>query len=276
VTTGLSLSVDFGRGLGLALAPDGRIVIAGNGPDGLLAARFYADGAPDPSFAGDGSVEAPVRDGGAARAVTVRPDGRILVAGHSKGPATKRTAVFVQFLDDGGLDRSFGDDGVVQRRFGRKGGATIAHVTLTPAAKILAVASRVNSDRERGVLARLRSNGSPDRSFSNDGVWKSKPAKRSKITVLNTVHRQPNGRILAAGTVRKAFLLRRFRASGEPDRSFSRNGRTTTGFGIGRAAIDELAMQQEGKLVAVGTRTILSGGGRSFTSDLAAAAYLLR
>jgi hypothetical protein len=35
-------------------------------------------------------------------------------------------------------------------------------------------------------------------------------------------------------------------------------------------------MQPEGKLVAVGTRTIVSGGGRSFTSDLAAAAYLLR
>lgn len=273
--TGLRLGVGFT--LDLALAPDGRIMVAAKGsPNGLLVARFSSDGTLDPSFSGDGSEVLAVRGGGEAAALALRPDGRILVAGRSHGVARKSRAVVAQLEPEGGLDGFFGDGGVVQRRFGRRGGALISDIALTPAGKVLAAATRRGEEgNERAVVARLRRDGGTDASFSNDGVWKSRPAEGNKATLLNTLELH-DGRALAAGTLRKSFLVRRFRASGKPDRSFGNAGRATTGFGGGRAEISALALPPAGNLVAIGTRSITTGGGRSFDSDLAAAGYLLR
>jgi uncharacterized delta-60 repeat protein len=277
--------------LGLALTPDGRIVIAGQSDsNGLLTARFLADGSSDPSFSDDGIQVTQVRGGGAAHAVAVQPDGRIVIAGNSAAlrPAAKarlegvagrggleRTGVVVRLLADGRLDPSFSGDGIVEKRFGRRGGAVIEDLVVAPSGRILAVANWDSKKRGRAVVARLRSNGALDASFADGGAWKSPKSTTSpsRATRLTTVAIQPNGRILVAGSQQKQFLIRRFRPSGKRDRSFSRDGRVTTGFESGRATVNALALPAD-KLVAVGTRSITSL--RSSFSSLAAAGYLLR
>ena len=77
-------------GYGVALAPRGKIVVAGwglpgasGGPGVIDLARYNADGSLDTSFGGDGTVvSAPVTDS-AAFSVVVQPDSKVVVAGYA-------------------------------------------------------------------------------------------------------------------------------------------------------------------------------------------------
>jgi uncharacterized delta-60 repeat protein len=111
---------------------DGRLLIAGETNDAevktgdLVVARFSADGALDAGFGAGGFAQ---YDGGAGErtgAMAVLDDGRILVAGqqHTFGDGGFGRLLLVRFLgdapapdpadQDGRLDPTFGDDGVVR------------------------------------------------------------------------------------------------------------------------------------------------------------------
>jgi uncharacterized delta-60 repeat protein len=122
------------------------------------------------------------------------------------------------------------------------------------------------------ALARYKPNGSLDTSFSGDG----------KLTTdfgtgdaANAVVLEGDGKIVAAGRGAGgggyAFALARYRANGSLDPSFSGDGKQTTDFGfptqIGGAS--GVALQGDGKIVAVGV-----GTGQSQTDDFAVARYL--
>jgi uncharacterized delta-60 repeat protein len=101
-------SVD--TGLALALAPDGKIVVAGNAWNGSRqvwgVARWNANGAPDTSFDTDGKVFVDFTHFNAAKAVVVQPDGKIIVGGDYNGD------FFLQrLLENGERDGSFGING---------------------------------------------------------------------------------------------------------------------------------------------------------------------
>src|SRR4051794_36465011 len=73
---------------GVALQPDGKIVVSGlsnNGSDNDFAVvRYNPDGSLDSSFGGDGVVTTAVGSGDdQARAVALQPDGKIVAAGYS-------------------------------------------------------------------------------------------------------------------------------------------------------------------------------------------------
>jgi len=85
VTTDLGGWRDFGHAL--TLQPDGKIVVAGEqwqqegGTVDFALARYNSDGSLDPAFDSDGIVITDISPGDYAAAVTLQPDGRILVAG---------------------------------------------------------------------------------------------------------------------------------------------------------------------------------------------------
>jgi uncharacterized delta-60 repeat protein len=96
---------DFGHAL--ALAPDGKIVVAGNVWNGNAhvwgVARFTAAGVLDNTFDQDGKVFINFNHASSANAVAVLPDGKILVAGHVAGDFA-----VVRLTESGGTDYSFG------------------------------------------------------------------------------------------------------------------------------------------------------------------------
>ncbi len=75
---------------------------------------------------------------------------------------------------------------------------------------------------------------------------------------------QPDGKILycsplsSGGTSGDDFVVLRFNADGTPDTSFSFDGQVTVDFGGGNDACNALALQPDGKIVAVGS-TVNSG-----------------
>src|SRR4051794_12363432 len=71
----------------VALAPDGSIVTGGQSDGSFHLARLTPDGSPDPSF-GNGGVVSTNFGGGTATAIAVQANGRIVVAGTSRGTSS--------------------------------------------------------------------------------------------------------------------------------------------------------------------------------------------
>lgn len=124
-----SLDMGFGRngrstvntgtselGFGIALQPDGKIVVVGRSYPGggtsgdFAVVRFNSDGTPDPDFGTDGAVTTDFPGSGSyedARDVAIQADGKIVVVGSTNSGGTTDMAV-VRYNPDGSLDVSFG------------------------------------------------------------------------------------------------------------------------------------------------------------------------
>lgn len=101
---------------GLAVLPDGRIVVTGSSgfeeAQNLNRARLLADGTPDPAFENGMLFLGDRQNSGAD--VAVLPSGHLLVVGAKyAGPDN-----LLRLHPDGSLDDAFGDGGVVQGTFG--------------------------------------------------------------------------------------------------------------------------------------------------------------
>ena len=121
VDTEFTVEADFIRGM--ALQPDGKIVVAGHtgqvGFRDIALARYSADGSLDPSFSGDGKLVMAIGTGDdEAHDVLVQPDGKILLAGIS---AVNNDYEFMlaRRNPDGSPDTTFGGgDGNVTTKIG--------------------------------------------------------------------------------------------------------------------------------------------------------------
>ncbi|MDQ3979609.1 MAG: hypothetical protein M3314_08665 [Actinomycetota bacterium] len=93
---------------GSARLPDGKtLVVATRWPGGLYLVRFHPDGTPDPSFGEGGLADPALGSGARAYAMTLAPDGKVLVAFEMSS-----SAFVARFLPDGALDPSFGRGGL--------------------------------------------------------------------------------------------------------------------------------------------------------------------
>jgi uncharacterized delta-60 repeat protein/uncharacterized repeat protein (TIGR01451 family) len=111
------------------------------------------------------------------------------------------------------------------------------------------------------ALARYKADGSLDTSFDADGkVTTDFDAGSSDLAYA--VALQGDGKIVAAGVAvisgTNDFALARYNTDGSLDTSFDGDGLTTTDFGAGLDQASGLAIQTDGKIVAVG-RADISG-----------------
>jgi uncharacterized delta-60 repeat protein len=107
----------YSSALGIALQPDGKIVLAGLAGEmgshvlkcGL--ARYLPDGRPDLTFGVDGSVTTLLSPSGSGfNDVLIQPDGK-LVAGGWVGPTDDRGFALARYRPDGSLDTRFNGTG---------------------------------------------------------------------------------------------------------------------------------------------------------------------
>ena len=106
------------RALGMALQPDGKIVLTGFTQDlsfnwDIATVRYNSDGSLDTTFDGDGKTITPI---GAANdigsAVRIQTDGKIVVAG-SASNGTNSDFAAIRYNPNGSLDTTFSGDGKV-------------------------------------------------------------------------------------------------------------------------------------------------------------------
>lgn len=177
--TGGKAWVDFGAEAGLtwtpetryvdlALAPDGRVVLAGESSgDRLGVARLTTAGALDPTFAGNGLLLT-VPTGWTSVApnddynVAVQGDGRVVVTANSSESGVGFETAVGRFNTDGTADNTFDGDGWKTFRFDPDGASDVNDVILQPDGKIVVVGSVWIDGRSLLALTRLNPDGTFD------------------------------------------------------------------------------------------------------------------
>lgn len=245
----------------MAIQPDGRILVAAttvSEPWGIVVARFESDGAPDPTFGiYSGHTAVFLGYGGAANAMTLQSDGKIVIAGRvATGPGDDEFDFLVLRFDaDGALDPSFGASGSVITLMGSEFDEA-TDVAVEANGKILvAGSSEIGADKTM-ALARYNGDGSLDTSFDSDG--------RVFLTIPNYVGTaalaiQANGRIVVAGSQLNPppqgsdFVVARFQSNGGVDASYGNGGTTVLDIDGGSVDLAQgLALDGEGQAVLVG------------------------
>lgn len=241
----------------VAIQPDGKLIVAGEVSEGergyldFMLARYNSDGSPDSSFGSNGKITTDFNQNfDYGNALALQPDGKIVVAGTAYKVLNPDFAL-ARYNPDGSLDPSFDGDGKVTTNL--NGGWDFAQALILQPDGKLVVAGNSSG---QFALARYNSNGSLDTSFDGDGsVITDFGAGFEWVSALA---RQSTGELLVGGTTDTAgsgsadFALARYHEDGGLDASFGVDGKVTTDFSKGEDMIQDLALQADGKIVAVG------------------------
>lgn len=207
-TGGIAQSPDSTSIGGIALQPDGRIVVAGGSRTALVLARYLPTGTLDPSFGTGGNVETDL-DPGSSLALALQPDGKIVVAAGSPYGTSSNRFTLARYDSNGSPDTSFGTDGstdtVVPTSLDASWtpwGAGVAALAVLPDGRILAAGSALwhaGLYEEAGgfVLTRYTPAGLLDPTFGDGGIVETfgGGADLAGLVVL------PDRKIVATGTI---------------------------------------------------------------------------
>ncbi len=224
----------------VALGADGKIIAVGAGgaKDDFALARYNPNGSLDGTFTGDGKQTTDFGGSDAATGAAVQGNGRIVVTGTSGSGGA-----FARYMPNGALDPSFSGDGKEATEF-----LSPSDVTLQDDGTILAVGA---AGGDFG-LVRYLPNGTLDPGFSGDGRLRTTFGGADEAAAVAL---QDGGRIVAAGaTCRNGcdFAAARYDATGTLDPSFAGDGKQRTSFGGFKDGAGAVAVQSDGKIVAVG------------------------
>jgi uncharacterized delta-60 repeat protein len=194
-----------------------------------------------------------------AHAVVVQPDGKIVVAGFQNAGGTYNFMV-VRYHPDGTPDNSFGTGGFVNTPV-LSGDDYAYAVALQPDGKIILAGQAANGTSSDFALVRYNTDGSLDTTFDTDGKVTTPVLDGSDIAFAVAV--QPDGKIVAAGSAtsnsNSDFALVRYNTDGSLDTTFDTDGKVTTPFSDGIDEAYAVAVQADGKIVAVGYESDQSG-----------------
>jgi uncharacterized delta-60 repeat protein len=136
----------------------------------LPAIAYALPGDLDTSFGNEAGFSfVPIDQGGGAHAVALAPDGKIVTAGTSETAVQTRLAV-MQFTADGLPDPSFNGGAVKTLQVGANTEQYGRSVAVQPDGKIVAAGTTFNGTNWTFMVVRLLPDGTPDGSFSGDGI----------------------------------------------------------------------------------------------------------
>ncbi len=270
VTTDMGSGLRQEEALAVAIQSDGKIVVAGHtaidatpparDPSPTFAlARYNSDGSLDTTFGSGGKVSDNVN--GQAYAVAIQGDGKIVVAGEfsfdSINGSDFSDFTVARFNPNGTLDLAFGGSGTGQVATDIGSATNSArNLVLQPNGAIV-VSGKPQGDQagfDHTDVARYNANGTLDSSFGSGGKL-----TLAGVDVGQGLARQPDGKFVLAGSVAVGsstrFALMRLNADGSTDSSFGSAGTVSTAFAVNAAATG-VALQGDGKIVAVGTTVL--------------------
>ncbi|MCB9170230.1 MAG: T9SS type A sorting domain-containing protein [Flavobacteriales bacterium] len=213
---------------------------------------------PDPTFGTNGWV---VQDAGRSdilRAVALQADGKIVAAGWSYD-ASSTDLLVARFDQDGALDATFGNGGILIRPTGMAFSGAEA-VAIQPDEKIL-VAGYSNNGMTNGFTVwRLDPDGSDDPTFGTNGQYFAQV--NSGGSFINAMALQPDGKILVTGpsffTV-SWVAVQRLNPDGTPDVFFNGTGTYTYASGSGTDCTPTCIRRLDDGRIVIGGTTTLNG-----------------
>lgn len=262
VTTDFGFAISTDRARALVAQVDGKLVAGGvafsGTSDDFALVRYSGDGSLDTGFGAGGKVITDFTNGSSdqADALAQQADGKLVAAGSSFTPSGNDFAV-ARYLPDGTLDPSFGTGGKVTTDFG----GTDEGLALAVQADGKLVVAGIAGPCCAFGLARYRANGRLDTGFGTGG--KVTTAFGGLDDRARAVVVQGDGKLVAAGyalgETSRDFALARYQPNGSLDAGFGTGGKVTTDF---TGFVDEangVAVQTDGRLVAVGVARYPTG-----------------
>ena len=246
----------------VAIQPDGKLIIAGtktNNGQAFAIVRLLSNGIQDPTFGAAGLVERKVGNTShVLSAVALQPDGKLLIAGHTRFVGQNFDFAVLRFSADGTPDTTFGTSGVVLTDFGTRSDQAKAMALMTDG-RIVVSGQTISDDLTVAdmAFARYTADGALDTTFGSGGRVtvdvRGTPDEARALVVL------PSGRILAAGTSRDPALNRlditaiRLNSDGTLDTTFGKAGHFVSSFGgIGNDIANAVALDPAGKAMLGG------------------------
>nr|ADC36075.1 hypothetical protein [uncultured bacterium 164] len=264
-------------GFSLLILPNGKILLSGSidlpsvTDTSWAILRYNPDGSLDTTFGNNGVVMTNIgTDSDQAYDIALQSNGKIVVAGR-KGiqfyPSEQRkgNVAIARYTADGTLDPTFGNGGMVINDFGQGLESYAISLMIRPDDKIVIA----GESSYAFLVARYNANGGLDNTFGGgsgfslgyfDNDWDS-----GSDAVL-----QPDGKIVVVGISGVAdpyphLAIARWDPDGSFDPSFGTDGKVLSPINGG---LDAVALQGDGKLVALGTSENFAGApnGGSSTS----------
>lgn len=230
----LRLEAEGGDIYAIAVNPAGDVYVGGafatvSGQLHRGLARYRADGSLDASFNTQLGFDATVA------AIALQPDGRVLVGGNFISYDGQPRYSIARLNVDGSLDTSFGPTGVFD-------GAIYSIAIQSNGAVVVGGDFNSIGSTRRLFVARLKANGQIDETF-DPGYWLQTTFNGMAIYAVAI---QPDGRILAGGSLLGGGSCVRFSARGAHDTSFAPD------FGTLIKAVHAIVVQPDGKILAGG------------------------
>ena len=272
-----TLGADDAEADGMAIQPDGKLVLGGRVGFGTtsnaLILRYNPNGTLDNTFSGDGmlvstvySTEDQLWD------VDVLADGSIVGAGNADIIGDVKT-MLVKCDASGILMTSFGGDGVLIPGFN----VTSDHAWAVQADGtqffVAGYLADVLTDQDT-YLAKFNSDGTPAAGFGTSGLTYS---NTNPYELAFDIVKQADDKVLVCGTsgqfglgAARDFLTIRYLANGAPDATFGANGIVITSIQTDFDDANAIAIQPDGKVVAVG---FTSGFSLGTNNDVAVVRY---
>ncbi|MBS1583713.1 MAG: T9SS type A sorting domain-containing protein [Bacteroidetes bacterium] len=192
---------------GLALQPDGHIVVAGTrstspqGTGSIVLVRYDATGAPDPDFGNDGVVVTSLPTGWSAAANTLllAPNGKLIVGGTAELTGGDTQALVARYQTSGELDGTFSGNGYAKFGLGFMGAGyfreQVQGIAVTEGGDIIAVGGCLipNAPGASAFKMKVRSDGDLDGFGGSYFSWTDGP------NWANNVVRTPDGDYMVVG-----------------------------------------------------------------------------
>ncbi len=231
-------------GNGIALQPDGKIVVAA----GKWLIRYDRDGVLDATFGTGGLAStAPDGIGFVAGDVALQPDGKIVATGRFIGnPYGGWRCALARYAIDGAIDRTFGNSGLLV--WNPTGDISDCTGLATQLDGSIILGTRDGPyNLGLGAIARFRADGTLDTTFGTNGVAPGS----------GTIAIQPDGKIFAAIILRghgfDECAVTRVDAGGVTDTAFGDGGHVALKGPFDEQApfVSALALGPDGKIVVL-------------------------
>ncbi len=259
VITAVGTSYDYVNGL--ALQPDGKLVLAGACYVGatnidFCAVRYNANGTLDSSFGTGGKITTAIGTGDdIATAIAVQPDGKLVLSGSCFG-AVSMDFCAARYNTNGTLDTTFNGSGKVITAFSADTDEARGLV-VQPDGKLVLAGSCTTSASAYFCALRYRTNGTLDTSFGGTGKVVTAISAPGGDDIGNALVLQPDGKLIQAGRCDGSggdFCALRYHPNGVLDTSFGTGGKVITAVS-GASGSDNakaLVLQADGKLLLAG------------------------
>ncbi|SOD93050.1 T9SS type A sorting domain-containing protein [Spirosoma fluviale] len=240
-----------------------KFVLTGNTNNGLGVVRYNSDGSLDTSFGNNGKVTTRFDgvDFVSPESVALQGD-KLLVAGYvyTFAQSSAYDVALVRYNANGSLDTSLSDDGKLISFFPYARTYFTSSV-VQPDGKVVAAGytfmNLPGSLSDVFVVVRYNTDGTLDRTFSDDGIQTTDFGPGSQSTA-NAVMLQGNKIVLAGYSYNSDnnnntdFAVARYNADGTPDNTFSDDGKQLTDLGPASNDFGQLVISQGDKIVVAG------------------------